>query len=226
MAISKVYTAEAYRKKLLYIIYNLPTSYSNKVDQTTKTYYNCGYRGMSAYLWDCWNWHKTLAWGWEEGYNVGSFLYAPNKNGVGDWNGKQILDKCSDVSTNFKKITEEEMLLTKAQDHMGVYIGKEMWNGYEFNVAECTPQIMRNGTVIMSGGCHLSYVDEQGRRFNHKGGTQVGSWYQHGKLPWIDYTNGEVPLTYTISEKDGKQILSVDGKGQFEISTTTIVKKL
>ena len=202
-----LFTAKQYRKKLLHIIYDLPTGYSNTVDKTTKTYYNCGYRGATSYLWDCWNWHKTLAWGWEEGYNVGSFLFAPNKNGVGDWNGRQIYDRCSDKSTNFKKIFEEEMLLTKAEDHMGVYIGKEVWNNFEFNVAECTPRVVKNGVVLMTGGCLLSYVDEQGRRFNHKGGTQLGSWYYHGKLPWIDYT--DVSLAHTTKSGD-KTIITLD----------------
>lgn len=210
MAFEYLFTAAQYRKKLLHIIYDLPTSYSNQVDKNTKVkvYYNCGYRGMNAYIWDCWNWHKTLAWGWTEGYNVGSFLFAPNKNGVGDWNGKQIYDVCSDKSTDFKKIADVEMLLTKAEDHMGVYIGKEIWNGYEFNVAECSPRVIRNGQQVMSAGCHLSYVDDQGRRFNHKGGVQVGSWYYHGKLPWIDYREEK---TARVEKSGTKTIITIEG---------------
>ncbi len=220
----KLFTAEAYKQSLLYDIYNLKTNYSNKVDQNTKTYYNCGYRGMTAYSMDCWNWHKIKWWGWVPGYNVGSFLYAPGTNGIGDWTGRQILDKCADVSKDFKKIVPVEWLLTAAEDHAGVWIGKQMWNGYEFNTAECTPKIVRNGQLVMSAGCHLSYTDEQGRRFNHKGGVQVGSWAYHGKLPWIDYSANE--LSYTVTTEGNKTYLDVDGKGRFEISTTTIVKKI
>lgn len=221
MAISKVFTADEYVESLLYDVYNLPTTYSNRVDQTTKTYYNCGYRGMQSYMFDCWNWGKVKAWGWKPGYNVGSFLYAPGTNGVDDWNGRQIMDRCADVSTNFKPIVPAETLLTPAADHVGTFIGKHLWNGYEFNVAECTPKIVRDGKLVMSAGCHLSYVDEQGRRFNHKGGVQVGTWAKHGKTPWVDFSNKDVPLKYTIKQDGNKQTITVvEGKGTITITTT------
>ena len=222
MAFKILFTADEYKESLLYDIYNLKTAYSNTVDKTTKTYYNCGYRGMSSYMFDCWNWHKVKAWGWVPGYNVGSFLFAPGTNGIGDWTGRQILDKCSGVSSDFKNVAVGEWLLTAAEDHAGVYIGKHLWNGYEFNVAECTPEIKRNGVVIMSGGCHLSYVDAQGRRYNHKGGTQVAAWAKHGKLPWIDYTNGVKPLTYTIKADKDTATINFNGEG---ITTITIKEK-
>lgn len=221
MAYKIIFTADKYVEKLLNIIYNLKTTYSNTVDKTTQTYYNCGYHGMSSYMFDCWNWHKVLWWGWTAGYNVGSFLFAPGTNGIGDWNGRQILDKCSGVSSDFKSLVPGEWLLTKAEDHAGVYIGKHTWNGYEYNVAECTPKITRNGNLIMSSGCHLSYVDEKGNRYNHKGGTQVLAWAYHGKLPWIDYTNGNAPLKYTIKTEGNKQTINVtEGKGTITVVTT------
>lgn len=218
MAIKKVYTADQYIERLLYIVYNLPTAYSNRVDG--KTYYNCGYRGMQSYMWDCWNWPKTVGWEWTPGYNVGSFLYAPGTNGIEDWNGRQILDRCDDVSKDFKSVVPAEFLLTAAEDHAGTFIGKQIWNGYEFNVAECTPKIVRNGQLVMSAGCHLSYVDEKGNRFNHKGGVQVGSWAYHGKTPWVDFTNGQKALTYTVKQSGNKQVLDVDGKGQITVTTS------
>ena len=213
MAISKVFTADEYVESLLYDVYNLPTTYSNRVDQTTKTYYNCGYRGMQSYMFDCWNWPKTRAWGWTPGYNVGSFLYAPGTNGIDDWNGRQIMDRCGDVSKDFKTVLPGESLLTAAADHLGTFVGKQIWNGYEFNTAECTPKIVRNGQLVMSAGCHLSYTDEQGRRFNHKGGVQVGSWAQRGKTPWVDFTNGAQELTYTIKADKDTATINFNGTG-------------
>ena len=224
MAYRKLFTAEEYKQLLLYDIYNLSTNYSNTVDQKTKTYYNCGYRGVTAYSFDCWNWHKTKWWGWVPGYNVGSFLYAPGTNNIGDWTGRQILDKCTGVSSDFKNVAVGEWLLTKAEDHAGVYIGEHAWNGFIFNVAECTPKIVRNGVTVMSAGCHLSYVDEKGIRYNHKGGTQVVSWAYHGKLPWIDYTNGVTPMTYTTKQDGNKTIINFNGKGTATVTTSVVVK--
>lgn len=217
--IKKSFTAEEYRDSLLYDVYNLKTQYSNYVDKKTGIYYNCGYHSMTAYLTDCWNWHKIKAWGWVPGYNVGSFLFAPGTNGVGDWNGREILDHCSDVSSDFSSVIDAEFLLTAAEDHAGCFVGERTWNGYVFNVAECTPKIVRNGQLVMSDGCHLSYVDAQGRRFNHKGGTQVGSWAKHGKLPWVDYTGAKAePLTYTI--KADKNTATIDFKGEGTVTIT------
>lgn len=216
----KLFTAEAYKQLLLDDIYNLSTNYSNKVDPQTKVYYNCGYHGMTSYSFDCWNWHKVRWWGWNPGFNVGSFLYAPGTNGIGDWTGRQILDKCSGVSSDFKSVAVGEWLLTKAEDHAGVYIGEHTWNGFIFNVAECTPKITRNGVQVMSAGCHLSYVDEKGNRYNHKGGTQIVAWAWHGKLPWIDYSNGVIPFKYTVKQDGNKQVLDVQGKGQITVTTS------
>lgn len=221
--IKKKFTAEQYRDSLLYDIYNLKTAYSNRVDQSTKTFYNCGYRGMNAYYFDCWNWHKVKAWGWVPGYNVGSFLYAPGTNGVDDWNGRQILNHCENVSSDFKNTICSEFLLTAAEDHAGVFIDEEKWNGYIFNVAECTPKIVRNGVLVMSDGCHLSYVDEQGRRYNHKGGVQVGAWAKHGRLPWVDYNSGQ-KFTYDIKKDAGKLIIDFSGTGSAEITLNATVK--
>lgn len=216
MAIKIVDTAEGLKEWLLNIIFNVPSAYDNR--HVGNVYYNCGYcyyevNGVKYVSWDCWNLFKTHAWGWTPGYNKGSFLYAPGKNGIEDWNGKQIMDRCSDVSTNFKSIVPGELLLTKAEDHMGGYIGEYVYAGKTYNVVECTPK-----TSVMTGGVVLSYVDTQGRRFNCKGGTQAGSWYYHGKAPWIDYTNGA--LTYTVKQSGNKQIVNVQGKGQLTIITT------
>ena len=202
-----IYTAEKYKERLLDIILNLKTGYSNYVDKKNKIFYNCGYYNGTYTTWDCWNWHKTLWWGWTSGFNKGSFLFAPNKNGIGDWNGREILDRCYDTSSDFKKVDEVEWLLTEKEDHAGVYIGETTYKGYIFNTAECTPQ-----TNVMEGGCCLTYTDEQGRRFNHKGGAQAGAWKYHGKMPWIDYAQGEAGMKCTVQILQGnKALVNIEG---------------
>jgi hypothetical protein len=199
----KLMTATDFINRLKHCIFNLNTSYNNQKG------YNCGYKHQGGYYtWDCWNWFKTIWWGWVPGYNTGSYLLAPGQNGIGDWNGRQILNNCYDVSTDFTKLsTPASYLLTKAEDHAGVFIGKTTYGGYEFNVAECTPQ-----TDVMIGGCLLSYVDEQGRRFNHKGGQQAGAWHYHAKMPWIDYMEETPNLKFTVTDiSNGKAVVSISG---------------
>ena len=213
MAYKIIYTAKEFRKKLLHCIYDVKTGYNNKVDMTNRIFYNCGYNWGTYYSFDCWNWIKCLLWNWTEGFSKGSFLYAPNKNGVGDWNGKKILDQCSNVSKDWKTVSACEYLLTAAEDHAGIYIGEEVWNGYIFNVAECSPK-----TDYTVGGCHLSYVDEQGRRFNHRGGAQMGLWKWHGFLPWIDYAESDSELKCIITDVvNGNAKIKIDGMIKAEI---------
>lgn len=146
--------------------------------------------GKGIYSADCWNLIKSYIW--SRGVlpvRAGDYIYNPGLYGLGDWNGRQILDVCTDVSNNFthSKMQAGEYLLTQAEDHAGIYVGEftSNWNGqlYTWNVIEATP--------IWSDGIQATYVDEQGRRFNHKGGEQRGAWYYHGKLPYVDYTNSE-----------------------------------
>lgn len=199
--IKVVYTVKKFIEILLHIVFDCKTRYMNVLP------YNCGFRHQDgSYSFDCWNLVKSIFWGWTDGFNVGSYCFAKDKNGMGDWNGKQILDKCSAVSKNFSNIGKGEYLLTGMEDHAGIYIGTYTWQGYEFNTIECSPQ-----TDVMLGGVMLTYTDEKGRRYNHKGGTQAGSWAYHGKLPWIDYED-EVPVVEVkVENKEGKSIVTLSG---------------
>lgn len=190
-------TKKEFKEKLLYCIFNMNTGYNNRYAVNAagqKIYYNCGYNWGNYTTWDCWNWPKTILWGWQPGWSVGSFLYAPGKNGVWDWNGHELIEWCKDVSEDFKNIPDLDMLITPKEDHVGIYIGDRTWNGYYFNVAECTPK-----TDYMIGGCLLSYVDEQGRRFNHKGGKQLGSWAKHGTIPILE---DDIEFTVVYEDED------------------------
>lgn len=217
MAIEVVFTQKDYVEGLKALPVTLKGSfYSNSFPQ------NClYYQGNGIYSGDCWN-SVVKAYIWGKGVlpkNVGSYWFNPGRYGMGDWNGRQILDHCYDISLNFEKIIPGEYLLTEAEDHAAVYVGetKATFDGVErvYNVVECTP--------IWANGIQYSYLDSKGRRFQCKGGAQAGSWKYHAKLPWIEYPS---ELSYTVKSENGKQILEVDGKGKFEISTTTIVKKL
>lgn len=181
---------------------------------------NCLYYwGDGKWSADCNNLVKASIWGrCELPKNVGGYWYNPGRYGLGDLTCKQMIDACADVSTDFSKLTPGELLyIHDTVDHVGVYVGDYVVEGKTFNVIESSP--------IWYSGIQSTYVDNKGRRIRPKTGEQRGTWQKHGKMPWLDYEE-EKPLTYTIKTEGNKTYLDVDGKGRFEISTTTIVKEI
>ena len=75
--------------------------------------------------------------------NKGGYWFNPGRYGLGDWNGRQILNACSDVSSNFYNLTPGEYLLTEKEDHAAIYVGDftGTLGGKQgtWNVIECTP---------------------------------------------------------------------------------------
>lgn len=139
--------------------------------------YNCGYFDGERTTWDCVNLNKTIINGWEYSDRPGSFCNDFSR--TGDCTEWGLLSQC-EYSTNFSKMDCVAVLYMPG--HIGNYIGKEVTkNGKVYNVIECTG--------AWGGGVLYSYVDKYGRRFNHMGGTQNGSWTHWGKMvKWLKYT--------------------------------------
>lgn len=227
MAYEKVFKAKDFCASLIAGVWSMKATEYQSVKPLNCLYY-WGNQKWSA---DCNNLYKC--WIWSKGElpkNVGGYWYNPGRYGLGDVTCKQLIDACADVSTNFTNIEPGEILYIKGSTdldgHIGIYVGdySKVLNGvtYTWNVVESTP--------IWNNGIQTTYLDKNGNRFQCKGGAQAGRWEKHGKHPNIEFPSAPTPVTddlkYSISEKNGKQILTVDGKGKFEISTTTIVKKL
>lgn len=149
-------------------ILNRATSYNNRYP------YNVGYYDGKTLSFDCWNLVKAIDWSngtIADNYRVGNYaIYTPAAT-LGDWNGKQILDHCSDVSGYMGEIDKGEFLLYEGDSHAGVYMGAG-------KVCECTVGWGQNGVI-------LSDIDNAGRSFFR--GVQRGRWYRHGKLPFVEY---------------------------------------
>lgn len=86
---------------------------------------------------------------------------------------------CYDISENFADIVPGELLYMDT--HVGLWVGdrEPFQDGRIFNTCECTPK--------WGGGCLLSYTDDYGIRYNHKGGASGGRWYKHGKFNRVEY---------------------------------------
>ena len=117
-----------------------------------------------------------------------------------------ILYLCSDVSTsNFDTAVPGEYLCMY-EKHAGVYVGPFQDPSGWCNVIECTVEAFDSGVTT-------SWVEADGRRFDHKGGTQYGKWDAHGKLDkYIDYSNKPTIKTLKVLKidiKDGFIVLEV-----------------
>jgi len=197
---TKVYNSQEYVQLLMHICTDLPTKYNNHFP------YNLGYYNSDRHFsWDCWNLVKSILWGWTETKRVG-YYQPPNPSiGLGDWAGGTIMNHCSEKSTDFSHVTPGEFLMNQENSHAGTYVGEFTLNGRIYNVVECT--------VAFGGGVVPSYVASTGARYSYKGGSRNGSWYRHGKLPWIDY-----------SDRPAKDVVDVDG--WWGVDTTRYTQKM
>lgn len=205
MAYEKVFTAEDFCESLKAAVWGM------KATEYKSTYpLNCLYYwGNGKWSADCNNLYKAFVWGKGElPKNVGGYWYNPGRYGLGDLTCKQLIDSCSDVSTDFSKIAKGELLYIKGTngvDHIGIYVGDYQVEGKTFNVIESSP--------IWYNGIQSTYVDSKGRRIRPKTGEQSGTWQKHGKAPNIDYgKTEELPLVYTI--KADKNTATIDFKGE------------
>lgn len=109
---------------------------------------------------------KSVLWGWngdtEKPYGGATY----QANSVPDIDCNVMIERCTDVSSDFRSIQIGELLWMSG--HVGVYIG----NGL---AVECTP-IWNNGTQITAVG-----------NIGKKSGYNSRTWTKHGKLPYVEY---------------------------------------
>lgn len=135
---------------------------------------------------DCWNYIKSLLWtNCEAAYNhiYGAENYKPNDE-LGDWTGGQMLARCYDRSTDMANIQEGEFMFLVCNEgtHAGIYFGEI--NGKR-KVFEFTP--------IWEDGGMFSDIAEDGTRSRY--GVKCYKWTEHGKMPWVEYPEKELPIT-------------------------------
>ena len=141
-----------------------------------------------------------------EGYYVKPGKVIPDTTEIG------ILNLCTDVSKDFHKLVKGEYLYMGG--HGAWFVGDYTDPSGVVNVIECTP--------AFGGGVVSSYVDQNGYRYNHKGGFVSGRWESHGKLSkYIEYEKDDKGYEWKQEwhlYKEGKELTGwqkVNGKWYF-----------
>lgn len=120
--------------------------------------------GSNPPVWgfDCVGLIKGVLWGWDGDESKVYGGAVYANNSVPDLSADGMIGRCTNVSSNMGSIAVGEFLWMKG--HCGVYIG----NG---RVVESSPK-WANGVQVTA--------------------LTARNWLKHGKLPWIEYSDGEV----------------------------------
>jgi len=173
--------------KMLKTAASVPSYYNNKYP------YNCGYFDGEKYSFDCWNLIKSILGGWQPTGVKGSFV-SPVKFPTGDCTGLDLLNQCSGISQDFKKLmTPGTYLYMRNHPHSGVYIGDTCIDGKLYNVIECT--------AAWDKKVLYSYVDTNGGRYQYKGGKKCYAWTDYGWLPQVERAEDPCPAPEIFPEK-------------------------
>lgn len=162
--------------KTIYILgaFGAPMNDNNKKRYTKNYSYNAEQLRKSKILnassdtfgFDCVCLIKGILWGWNGNKNMtyGGATYC--SNGVPDVNADQMMNYCTNISSDFSNIKIGEVV--HMSGHIGIYIGDGL-------VVECTP-IWKDGVQITAVG-----------NINKKNGYNTRYWEKHGMLNFIDY---------------------------------------
>ena len=132
---------------------------------------------------DCNNFVKSLINDPNIVYSMVDWDYAVPNTVIPDVTEWGLLSLCEDITWwNFADCIPAEVLYMTG--HIGLFVGEYTDPSGIVNTIEAT--------AAMGGGVLSSYVDANGYRYDHNGGTCLGRWEAHGKLrQYIDY--GEIP---------------------------------
>ncbi len=139
----------------------LPNWYTAERIAKLKSLVGKGYFGF-----DCVCFVKSLLWGWSGNASAtyGGAKY--ESNGVPDIGENEMMNRCKNVSTDFKNILPGEFLWING--HCGIYVG----NG---QAVECTTK--------WDSCVQITAVENIGK----KSGYNSRTWTKHGQLPYVEY---------------------------------------
>ena len=179
-----------------------------KILASRKTYYKNKYPDNLCYVHtdyrtsaDCVNLLKAVFNGYDV-YNQTPGYYQRSLSNTGDCTEYGLLKQCSDISSDFKKLTDGEPRVLYMSGHVGCFVGTSEINGKIYNVIECT--------ASWGGGILYSYVNDKGERYNHKEGSRNGKWKEHGKpTAWVEFPVVQKPVQNVYYVKKGDTLSKI-----------------
>ena len=191
--------------KMAKYVENRPTMYWNNFNYYGHMGGNCGLvhaDGVQSF--DCNNFIKSLINKPSIAYSTIVWDYAVPGTVIGDVSEWGLLSLCEDITWwDFSNCIPAEVLYMTG--HIGLFVGEYTDPSGVVNCIEAT--------AAMGGGVLSSFVDNNGYRYDHKGGTCLGRWEAHGKLRrFIEYDE-------TPSQK-------ITEDGQFGQMTVTLAQNV
>ena len=167
-------TKDKWVKDLIYLAKSR-SEYSNKYP-----YNQLYFDGLKWYT-DCINIHKALFNG-RDIYNPRRQNILPDPINTDNISAEGLINTCTNVSKDFKKLKNGEPRILFLNGHIGAYLGKEITiSKGVVNVVEATP--------AWEHKILFSYVDSNGNRRYFKESNNIrGKWERHGKpSKWVQY---------------------------------------
>ena len=141
---------------------------------------NCGLvHDDGCQSFDCNNFVKSLINKPSIAYSTTVWDFALPNTVIPDVSEWGLLSLCENITWwDFSNCVPAEVLYMTG--HIGLFVGLYQDGSGWVNCIEAT--------AAMGGGVLSSFVDSNGYRYDHKGGTCLGRWEAHGKLrAYIDY---------------------------------------
>lgn len=163
--------------KSLYVMgcFGAPMTEENKARYIEHHSSNAAYARKNAIMaasadtfgFDCVGLVKAILWGWSGDKNAAYGGAKYGSNGVPDYDADNMINLCTEISTDFKDIAVGELLWKPG--HVGIYIGDGL-------AAESTSawESKAQVTAVTNISARAGYY------------SQV--WAKHGKLPFVDYS--------------------------------------
>lgn len=143
---------------------------------------------------DCVNLYKALFNGYDVTRQDAGYFQRDLSN-TGDCTEAELLAQCTDVSQDFSTLQNGVPEVLYMKGHIGGFIGSYYKDNQYYNVVECTGS--------WGGGILFSWVDSDGTRRRHKGGTKNGKWTQHGKpTKWVKMDSPQAEITPEKPKED------------------------
>ena len=121
--------------------------------------------------------------------------YVSSNKIMQDVSGYGIMMLCTKRSKDFTSIPAGSYLLYEDWDHGGIYVGNFKDDSGVVNVIECCDDPVGCGVTT-------SYIDQYGRRWDHKNGICFGNWIEHGLLSrYVDYKQQRKKSVETIAKE-------------------------